>query len=100
MFYLLYIRCNTRTQTNTRRPLQAREMGTPPARSKQLPHTMSNHKPNDIRARNDRHTITNEPGNLHTRSNHPPPQHDTQGAHPDRNTITPPGVGILLLSRG
>ena len=57
---------------------------------------MSNHTPNSIRAHNDRHTITNEPGNLHIRNNHT--LH--QGAHTDRNTITPPGVGIFLLSRG
>ena len=31
-------------------------------------------------------------------SNHT--QNNTQGAHIDRNTITPPGVGISLLSRG
>ena len=31
-------------------------------------------------------------------SNHT--QSDTQGAHTDRHTITPPGVGISLLSRG
>ena len=60
---------------------------------------MSNHKTNGIRAHNDRHTITNDPDNLHAMSNHnqnAPPQ----GAHTDRNTITPPGVGIFLLSRG
>ena len=34
--------CKARTQTNTRQPLQAGEMGTPSPRSKQL-HTMGNH---------------------------------------------------------
>ena len=34
--------CKARTQTNTRRPLQAGEMGTPSPRSEQL-HTMGNH---------------------------------------------------------
>ena len=58
---------------------------------------MSNHKPNGIRAHTDRHTITNEPGNLHT---HEQPHPNGIRAHTDRNTITPPGVGIFLLSRG
>lgn len=35
---------------------------------------------------------------LHTMGNHNP--NDTQGAHPDRHTITPPGFRISLLSRG
>ena len=63
------IGCKARTQTNTRRPLQAGEMGTPSPRSEQ-PHAMSNHKPNGIRAHTDRHTIANKPDNLHTRNNH------------------------------
>ena len=58
---------------------------------------MSNHAPNYIRARDDRHTIANEPGNLHDISNHT--QNDIR-AHSDRHTITPPGFRIYLLSRG
>ena len=50
-----------RTQTNTRRPLQNGEMGTPSSRSEQ-PHAMSNRTPNGIRAHNNRHAITNDPG--------------------------------------
>ena len=55
---------------------------------------MSNHAPDDIRAHTDRHTIANDPGNIHAMSNHT--QNDTHGAHPDRNTITPPGFRILI----
>lgn len=36
-------------------------------------------------AHNDLNTITNDPGNLHTMSNHT--QNDTQGAHTNRHTI-------------
>lgn len=53
---------------------------------------MGNHTPNGIRAHNNRHAIANEPGNLHTMSNHT--QNDTQGAHTDRHTITPTGFRI------
>ena len=59
---------------------------------------MGNHYPNGIREHNDRHTLANEPGNHHTHEQ--PHPNDTQGAHTDRNTITPPGAGIFLLSRG
>ena len=38
---------------------------TPSPRSEQL-HAMSTHAPNGIRTHNNRHTIANEPGNLHT----------------------------------
>ena len=53
---------------------------------------MSNHKPNGIRAHNNRHAIANDPDNLHAMSNHT--QNETQGAHTDRHTITPPGFRI------
>ena len=53
---------------------------------------MGNHYPNGIREHNDRHAITNDADNLHNMSNHT--QNDTQCAHPDRNTITPPGFRI------
>ena len=66
--------CKARTQTNTRRPLQAGEMGTPPPRSEQ-PHTMSNRNPNGIRAHNDRHTIANDPDNLRTHEQPHPERH-------------------------
>ena len=59
---------------------------------------MGNHTQNGIRAHNVRHTIDNAPGNLHAMSNHT--QNDTQDAHADRHTITRPGAGISLLSRG
>ena len=45
-------------------------------------------------AHNDLHTITNDPGNLHTMSNHT--QNDTHGAHTNRHAITPPGFRILI----
>ena len=48
--------------------------GHTPSRSKQL-HTMGNHAPNGIRAHNDRHTIANEPGNLHTHEQPHPERH-------------------------
>ena len=70
---------------------------TPSPRSEQ-PHTMSNHKTNGIRAHNDRRTLAKDPDNLHAMRDHT--QNDTQGAHTDRHTITPSGVGISLLSRG
>ena len=44
---IIYIRCKARTQTNTRRPLQAGEMGIPSPRSEQL-HTMGNHTQNEF----------------------------------------------------
>ena len=82
---IIYIRCNAYTQTNTRRTLQAREMGTPPARSKQL-HALSNH----ARTASQRTTPTASgramgrtlapSGMPHTMSNHT--QNETQGAHP------------------
>ena len=58
---------------------------------------MGNHTPNGIRAYNDRHTIANAPGNLHTHEQSP---RTTPMAHSDRHTITPPGAGISLLSLG
>lgn len=48
--------------------------------------------PDGIRAHNNRHTITNDPGNLHAMNNHT--QNHTQGAHTNRHTITPPGFRI------
>ena len=96
---------------------------TPSPRSEQL-HAMSNHTPNGIRADNNRHTIANEPGNLHAHEQPHPNDirahndrhtlatiwatlspwatapRTTPRAHTDRHTITPPGVGISLLSRG
>ena len=54
-------------------------------------HTMSNHTPNGIRAHSVRHTIANEPDNLHT---HVQPPRTTPRAHTDRHTITPPGFRI------
>ena len=47
---------------------------------------MGNHTQNGIRAHNVRHTIDNDPGDLHAMSNHT--QNDTQDAHADRHTIT------------
>ena len=70
---------------------------TPSPRSEQ-PHAYEQPHPNDIRAHNDRHVITNDQDNLHTMSNHT--QNDTKGAHTDHHTITPPGFRIYLLSRG
>ena len=87
--------CKACTQTNTRRPLQAVEMGTPSPRSEQL-HAMSSHT-NDIRAHTDRNTTANAPGNLHTHEQSP---RTTPRAHSDRHTITQPGFRISLLSRG
>lgn len=51
---------------------------TPSPRSEQ-PHAHEQPHPNGIRARNDRHAKTNDPGNLHAMSNHT--RNDIQGAH-------------------
>lgn len=69
---------------------------TPSPRSEQ-PHAHEQPHPNDIRAHTDRHTITNDPDNLHVMRDHT--QNDTQGAHTDRNTITPPGFRIYDKSK-
>lgn len=75
--YYIYIRCKACTQTNTRRPLQALEMGTPSPRSEQL-HNMGNHTrttsgltPTDTPPTTPQATFT--PMSNHT-------QNDTQGA--------------------
>ena len=55
-------------------PLSYREIGMPrPSLVFLTP--MSNHKSNGIRAHNDRHTIANEPGNIHTHERPHPERH-------------------------
>ena len=73
----MYVWCNARTQTNTHRPLQAGEMGAPVTIWAASRHDQP--RPDDIRAHNDRHTIANDPGNLHAMSNHT--KNDIQCAH-------------------
>ena len=53
-------------------------------RSKQL-HAMSNHTPNDIRAHNNRHAITNDADNLHNMSNHTPERHPVRTPRPQHH---------------
>ena len=53
---------------------------------------MGNHTPNGIRAHNDRHTIANDPDNLHTHKQ--PHPRTTPSAHTYRHTITPLGFRI------
>ena len=57
---------------------------TPSPRSKQL-HAMSNHTPNDIRAHNNRHAITNDADNLHNMSNHTPERHPARTPRPQHH---------------
>ena len=89
------------TQTNTRRPLQAVEMGTPSPRYEQ-PHNMSNHNPNGIRAHNlnrfretDGRTLA--PGWYASRNE--PYTMGNPCPTPGR-TLAGSGAGIFLLSRG
>ena len=54
---------------------------------------MGNHTQNGIRAHNVRHTIDNDPGDLHAMSNHT--QNETQGAHA---TATPSPIRASAIS--
>ena len=89
----------TRHTDHTRRPLQAGEMGTPSLRSEQL-RTHEQPRPRTTSGRTTSTASGRPMGAPLSPAGTPRALNETQGAHPDRNTITPPGVGISLLSRG
>ncbi len=70
---------------------------TPLPRSEQL-HAMSNHTPNGIRAHNDRHTIANDPGNLHTHEQPRPERHPGRTHRPPHPR--PVGRGHIPVKSG
>ena len=86
MFYLLYIymcvRCKARTQTNTRRPLPAVEMGAPVTICAASRHDQP--RPDDIMA----HTDRNPSPMTRAASRHEQPHTER---HPGRTTLTDSG---------